>query len=42
MEFSREDAHSDLDLHFVVENILKHHGVLDMTHYKQLVEEEDS
>lgn len=40
MEFSREDAHSDLDLHFVVENILKHHGVLDMTHYKELVTED--
>jgi hypothetical protein len=39
LEYSREDANSDLDLHFVVENILKHNCVLDMNHYKELVGE---
>jgi hypothetical protein len=39
LEYSREDANSDLDLHFVVENILKHSCVLDMNHYKELVGE---
>lgn len=42
LEFAREDAKSDLDLHFVVENIIKHHQTrawLNMEQYKELVTE---
>lgn len=40
LEFAREDAKSDLDLHFVVENIIREHQKrphLNMEQYKQLV-----
>lgn len=41
MEFAREDANSDLDLHFVAENALRIHKsgteVLGMKNYKELV-----
>lgn len=42
LEFAREDAKSDLDLHFVVENIIREHQKrpwLSMEQYKQLVTE---
>lgn len=42
LEFAREDAKSDLDLHFVVENIIKLHSkksFLNMQDYKALVTE---
>lgn len=42
LEFAREDAKSDLDLHFVVENVIKLHQTrqhLNMEQYKELVTE---
>lgn len=42
LEFAREDAKSDLDLHFVVENLIKLHSkkpFLNMQDYKTLVTE---
>jgi hypothetical protein len=42
LEYAREDAKSDLDLHFVVENIIKEHSKrpwLNMESYKLLVTE---
>lgn len=42
LEFAREDAKSDLDLHFVVENIIREHQRkpwLNMEQYKALVTE---
>jgi hypothetical protein len=40
LEFAREDAHSDLDLHFLTENLVKHSDpttYLSMKDYDQLV-----
>jgi hypothetical protein len=40
LEFAREDAHSDLDLHFLMENLVKHNdpaSYLSMKDYDQLV-----
>ncbi len=40
LEYAREDAHSDLDLHFLTENLVKHsdqHSYLTMKDYEQLV-----
>ena len=40
LEYAREDANSDLDLHFLVENLVKHsdpHNHLTMKDYEQLV-----
>lgn len=42
LEFAREDAHSDVDLHFVAENIVKltrRNKHLVMDDYKYIVEE---
>lgn len=42
LEFAREDAHSDLDLHFVTENLIKlnvRDKYLSMNDYKEIVEE---
>ena len=42
LEFAREDAKNDLDLHFVVENVIKQHSRrpwLNMEDYKILVTE---
>lgn len=44
LEFAREDSHSDLDLHFLVENLVKvsnGHSYLSMKHYEDILEEED-
>ena len=41
LEFAREDSHSDLDLHFLTENLIKHNGLhnyLSMKQYNELVE----
>ncbi len=41
MEFAREDAKSDLDLHFVAENAIEcGNRVLDMDDYKELIEKD--
>jgi len=40
MEYSREDAHNDLDLHFVLENIIqlsKSKDILNMSDYESIV-----
>ena len=40
LEFAREDARSDLDLHFLTENLVKHNdsaSYLSMKDYDQLV-----
>jgi hypothetical protein len=40
LEFAREDANSDLDLHFLTENLVKHNNqasYLSMKDYDQLV-----
>jgi len=42
LEFAREDANSDLDLHFLVENLVKLNNdfsYLAMKHYNEIVEE---
>lgn len=42
LEFAREDSHSDLDLHFVAENVIKLTNPgesLSMKDYKLIVEE---
>jgi hypothetical protein len=42
LEFAREDAHSDVDLHFVAENVIKltrPRKHLTMDDYKHIVEE---
>lgn len=42
LEFAREDAHSDVDLHFVAENVVKlarRNKHLVMDDYKYIVEE---
>lgn len=44
LEFAREDANSDLDLHFLVENLVKLNGdysYLSMKHYEDILEEDD-
>lgn len=41
LEYAREDANSDLDLHFLTENLVKHSTpgtALTMKDYPQLVE----
>ncbi len=39
MEFAREDAKSDLDLHYVAENAMRRgNEVLDMDDYDELIE----
>ena len=40
LEYAREDANTDLDLHFLVENLVKHNDPtthLSMKDYDQLV-----
>jgi hypothetical protein len=40
LEFAREDANTDLDLHFLTENLVKHNdqaSYLSMKDYDQLV-----
>ena len=39
VEYAREDAKTDMDLHRIVENLinLRHEGVLTMDHYEQIV-----
>jgi len=42
LEFAREDANSDLDLHFLVENLVKLNNdfsYLAMKNYNEIVEE---
>lgn len=41
LEFAREDANSDLDLHFLTEHLIKHNGLhpyLSMKQYEELVD----
>lgn len=37
MEYAREDAKSDLDLHHVAEKLARHTGLVDMDDYNMLV-----
>jgi hypothetical protein len=37
MEYAREDAKSDLDLHHVAERLSRHSGLVDMDDYQRLV-----
>lgn len=37
MEYAREDANSDLDLHHVAEKLARHSGLIDMDDYDRLV-----
>lgn len=42
LEFAREESRTDLDLHFVAENVVKFNAVqrvLDMADYKHIVTE---